>query len=826
MKIAARRRLAVGVVATTSALLAGVLIAPSSGAAENGLTIRPNAAVNTETAKQLVFESPSVDFRFGGEATFTRIGGGKPFAVSIDGEDAPASADREGEATENFTDEGAGLGEDGPADAGQYNVEVTGAENPVPGGPGGGGQDTCTSCFTVLSPGAVSISSVGPNSLRPNNQGNVSILGNNFERGSVIEVLLSDGTPDPAISENNAPTADNSDNGTLQTEGITTRTELKRRFMVAGAEPGARDVRVTNLDGNTAVCSGCFFVAGPPLTSVTPTTADYNDPDQALTTLTFNGDKVTDGTPRLEFVGDPGSAARSELTVIGQTVRNRTATSITADFDLRNAAPQGNGYQPQVVGADGIVNACDLCRFTVVQREERQPTLASLDRSTDAGIQKELKRGETATFVANGTNFSRGAALEFNPPGGLTVIDVDFISPEQLEVTITAAADAATGDRDVTARLTDGERSNVCDNCLTVAVAASPAPSPSPTDDSFSFERLAGDDRHATAARIATGSYASAETVLLVNGQSDDPRTARDESHFPDALAAAFLAGNRKGPTLLATEQTLPQPTKDALRTLQARNVVIIGGTGAISAGVEKELTDAGYTVSRIAGTNRYDTARKVAETPAVDYVGENPDGQRTAVVASGERFQDGLVGGPLGYAARFPILITASASLSEPTGEALQNLAIDHVLIVGGTAAISTQTENEIKALGMTTERLAGQNSTETATDVAAYAYDSLGFDQAHVELARGNDFPDALAGGPHAGLKRSPILLTVTEDEIGDATESFLRSRGSQLRQGDIFGGPAAVSQRAEDQGRTAAREGRASASPSASPTASPTP
>jgi putative cell wall-binding protein len=822
MKIAARRRLAAGVVATTSALLAGVLIAPSSSAAPN-LVITPNAAVNTETAKRLVFQGEDADFRFGGEAIFTRNGGGKTFTVAIDGEDAPTSADREGEATENFADEGSGLGADGPADAGQYNVEVTGDPNPVTGA-AVGGTDTCTSCFTVLSPGTVSVSSVGPNSLRPNNQGNVSILGNNFERGSVVEVLLSDGTPDPAISGNNAPTTDNEDNGTLQAQGITTRTELKRRFKVAGAEPGARDVRVTNLNGNTAVCSGCFFVAGPPLTSVTPTNSDFNDPDQALTTLTFNGDNVTDGTPQLEFVGDPGSATRSELTVIGQNVRNRTATSVTADFDLQNAAPQGNGYQPQVVGSDGIVNACDLCRFTVIQHE-RQPTLTSLDRSEDTGVQKELKRGETATFAAVGTNFSRGATLEFTPAGGLTVTDVDFISPEQLDVTITAAADAATGDRDVTARLTDGQPSNVCDNCLVVtSAAASPTPSPSatPDDERFSFERFAGNDRYTTAARIATGSYASAETVLLANGQSDDPRTARDESHFPDALAAAYLAGNRKAPTLLATEQALPQPTKDALRTLQARNVVIIGGTGAISAGVEKELTDAGYTVTRIAGANRYDTAKQVAETPAVDYVGENPDGDRTAIVASGERFPDALVAGPLGYFSQFPILITASASLSEPTQQALENLGIKHVLIPGGTAAVSAQAEAEIRALGITTRRFAGQDRTQTATQVAAYAYDSLGFDRAHVELARGNDFPDALAGGSHAGLKRSPILLTATPNEVGAATESFLRDRGSQLREGDIFGGFAAVSQRAEDQAQTAAREGRASASPS--PSASP--
>jgi putative cell wall-binding protein len=817
MKIAARRRLAAGVVATTSALLAGVLIAPGSGAAENGLTINPSAVSNTATAAVLTFDGTEVDFTFGGEATFTRLRAAAGFSVDVDPNPEPQTRDRS-TAEVDFTDLGSGLGQDGPADAGDYAVTVRGES--VTGAPSGP-TDTCSSCFTVLSGGSLSVTSVAPNSLRPGASGNVSVRGDNFERGSRIDLLRSDGSADDAIEANNAPT---NSNGTTQTDGITSRTELQRRIVVGNAAtPGSRDVRVTNLDGSSAVCTGCFFVAGEALTASTPSGA-RNDPEQGLTTITFSGPSITDGTPRLEFVGDPGANSRSELTipaVEGSVKRAQDGTSITAQYDLRNAAPGSNAYQPFVEGDNGVVNACDNCRFTVLQ-DGRVPTLTSLDRSEVPGGQQGLKRGETATFAAVGTNFSRGATLEFAPAGGLTVTDVDFISPEQLDVTISAAADAATGDRDVTARLTDGQRSNVCDNCLTVtSAAASPTPSPSatPADERFSFERFAGNDRYTTAARIATGSYASAETVLLANGQSDDPRTARDESHFPDALAAAYLAGNRKAPTLLATEQTLPQPTKDALRTLQARNVVIIGGTGAISAGVEKELADAGYTVTRIAGANRYDTAKQVAETPAVDYVGQNHDGDRTAVVASGERFPDALVAGPLGYAAQFPILITASTSLSEPTRQALENLGVKHVLIPGGTAAVSAQAEAEIRALGITTRRFAGQDRTQTATQVAAYAYDSLGFDRAHVELARGNDFPDALAGGSHAGLKRSPILLTATPNEVGAATESFLRDRGSQLREGDIFGGFAAVSQRAEDQAQTAAREGRASASPSPS-------
>lgn len=505
MKIAARRRTAVGVVATTTALLAGVLIAPASNAGAGDLRINPNTAVNTETVKALVFEGKDADFRIGGTATFTRQGGGVPFTVDIprDATGSSAVRDPRGEATENFADQGANLGNDGPTDAGQYDVTATGADDPVVPQVGGG-TDSCAFCFTVLSPGPVSVSSVAPNSLRPSAQGNISILGNNFERGSVVEVLLADGSVDPNVNANNAPTTDNTDAGTAQTEGITTRTELKRRVkLLAAAVPGARDVRVRNLDGNgtTTICAGCFFVAGPALTNVTPKNGDFNDPNQPLTTLTFNGPNVTNGVPRLEFAGTPGSASRSQLTVIGQDVRGYTGTAITADFDLRNAAPQGNGYQPQVVGSDGIVNACD-CRFTVTQRIERAPTLTNLDRSDDAGTQKDLKQGETATFRATGTNFSRGATLVFPASDLLTVTSVEFVSPEQLLVTIAAATNSPAGDKDPQARLTDGQTSPICDNCLTVmSSTASPSPSAtgsaSPRPTSSATPNPSGDARYA-----------------------------------------------------------------------------------------------------------------------------------------------------------------------------------------------------------------------------------------------------------------------------------------------------------------------------------------
>src|SRR5207302_1209332 len=148
----------------------------------------------------------------------------------------------------------------------------------------------------------------------------------------------------------------------------------------------------------------------------------------------------------------------------------------------------------------------------------------------------------------------------------------------------------------------------------------------------FAFVRVAGANRYATAATIATTSFGSADTVMMATG-----------ANFPDALAAAYLAGADVAPVLLTTQNApVPQPTLDALGALKTKHVVLVGGTTAIGQDVQAALTTTASTnaaggtldVVRVAGAGRYDTMAAIAQTPPVDHVGL-VGGKRTAIVAS-----------------------------------------------------------------------------------------------------------------------------------------------------------------------------------------------
>lgn len=317
--------------------------------------------------------------------------------------------------------------------------------------------------------------------------------------------------------------------------------------------------------------------------------------------------------------------------------------------------------------------------------------------------------------------------------------------------------------------------------------------SPANAVEGFTFDRLEGLDRFDTAADIAITSFGTADTVVLARGDN-----------FPDALTGNYLAGVLDAPILLTRTDDVPDATRDALRTLGVDNVIIVGERAAVSDAVEADLRGE-YAVERVGGVDRYETAELIAERAGGDgttTVGTY-NGLRTAVLGSGQNFPDVLAAGALSFGELFPATITFPTDLPQNTINVYTDLNIEQVIIVGGTDAVSASVEAEVEGLVDTVVRLDGTGDATnrdfdryaTARDVANFAYDELDFARTHANLARGDDFADALAGGPHAGGESAPVVLTRPSD-LPASTEAFFEENCPTLTDGDIFGGTAAVS------------------------------
>lgn len=335
--------------------------------------------------------------------------------------------------------------------------------------------------------------------------------------------------------------------------------------------------------------------------------------------------------------------------------------------------------------------------------------------------------------------------------------------------------------------------------------------------------RWAGQDRIGTAAALATeyvpgGPAGPTDVALLATGDG-----------FADALAGGYLAGRVGGPILLTDSDSLTPATREKLAdgpdSLDVSSVVLLGGEEAIGPGVERELNDEGYDVERIAGDDRIATAAAVATHPGSSEVG-TLDGRRTAVLARMDGFADALVAGALSAGASLPLLLTDAERLSEPTRAALVELDVDQVVVAGGPQAVSEAVAEELRDDGFTVLRVGGEDRLETAVAFSELARERLGFDGPEVALAAAEDFPDALALAPFAGVRRMPVLLTG-----GDRLAEPTRDRLEELRTCDdgstlyVAGGTAAVSEAAEDAARRALT-GPNCEQPSPEPTSEPSP
>lgn len=162
--------------------------------------------------------------------------------------------------------------------------------------------------------------------------------------------------------------------------------------------------------------------------------------------------------------------------------------------------------------------------------------------------------------------------------------------------------------------------------------------------------RLGGQDRYETAVQVSQAGWKTSDYVILASGQE-----------FADALCAALLAKKLNAPILLTQGNELNSAAKTEIQRLNAKHVVIIGLTGAVSGTVEQEVKALGADTERIGGADRYETSTLVAK---------QLDTSSSVVLASGETFPDALSIAPIAASKEMPILLTRPGQLPQTVAD------------------------------------------------------------------------------------------------------------------------------------------------------------
>ena len=287
---------------------------------------------------------------------------------------------------------------------------------------------------------------------------------------------------------------------------------------------------------------------------------------------------------------------------------------------------------------------------------------------------------------------------------------------------------------------------------------------------------------------------------------------------FPDALSGSALAGVYGCPIILTKTGSLSPDAKaeiERLRDPSGCTVYILGGTGAVSEAVEnaiRTLDQEHITVQRVKGSSREITAVTVYEQGKLADGGFA--GNDTFILTTGKNYADALSISPYAYASRTPVFLTKTDGSLRDTVKAVlldPDNGFKKAIIVGGTGAVTEETERTLTDEGITVLRLKGTNRYQTSAEIIRW---ELGLNEgAEIQpavqmtnvgmgVATGENFADALGSVALLGKNASVLLLASNAKipALKDSIAEFIEPYAAEMGKGYIFGGTTAISEEIE--------------------------
>lgn len=267
---------------------------------------------------------------------------------------------------------------------------------------------------------------------------------------------------------------------------------------------------------------------------------------------------------------------------------------------------------------------------------------------------------------------------------------------------------------------------------------------------------LQGYSRYDTSVSIANNGWHWDQPSSVVIGRGDDPI---------DALTGSVLASSMDSPLLLTQTSQLPDSVEKELDRLKPSGIIyLLGGENVISLTVENQLKEkfGNSNVKRIAGFSRFDTAYQVANEVANNV----SDVNEIFVTTGASESSDPLAIAPYAGENNIPILLTGRSNgeeLNETVSSFIAENDINKVTIIGGSLAVSSSAEAELKNLVGTgnVKRVYGTSRFDTNISIIDEYYEKNDMDR--LLVAQGMETADSLSASPFAAKLESPILLTL---------------------------------------------------------------
>lgn len=253
------------------------------------------------------------------------------------------------------------------------------------------------------------------------------------------------------------------------------------------------------------------------------------------------------------------------------------------------------------------------------------------------------------------------------------------------------------------------------------------------------FKRVAGKNRYITNALIVNRYASKNAPAFVVTGKD-----------FPDSLTAS-PAVSKEGGALYMVGSNISSEVWTALKTQSPKKIYIIGGLGAVSSEIEKQLNSLA-PVERVAGGDRFETSDKVFER----FFEESS----TTFVATGRNFPDALAASSVSGSMKSPLLLVKRGErpLSEKTVERMQLAGNSRVIVAGGSGVVPDSTVSWFKSKGFSVERVGGKDRWETNYLLNKVRKDS----PSTAWVASGYSYSDSLSASVPASSFSSRLVLS----------------------------------------------------------------
>jgi putative cell wall-binding protein len=184
--------------------------------------------------------------------------------------------------------------------------------------------------------------------------------------------------------------------------------------------------------------------------------------------------------------------------------------------------------------------------------------------------------------------------------------------------------------------------------------------------------RIAGTNRYETAAAVSGATFPSANVVYIASGVQ-----------FADAMSAGGPAGQNARPVLLTTPTSLHPSAAAEITRLGNPQVVVVGGTGAVSAAVMTQIDALTLgAVRRVNGTDRYLTNVALSQDTY-------SSGVNRIILVTGADFPDALGAASAAKQLGAAILLTRRDCVPAATMQEIYRLGATQVTVIGGTGAV-----------------------------------------------------------------------------------------------------------------------------------------